>query len=160
MGQISSEISFNTKKSQKTYIRFFRMSQNLQILGKSVSILICNTHFLRYRKFLIGNNIGYDFCVFQYLGFKRIAKEVKIRPSRNYRIYGSFLINIYTNIISFPLFVLSSTSSNWKTRGFLSQNLQEKYLRASLIINWNIQLNCPHSGDRVTNSLLLYREIF
>lgn len=42
---------------------FFRISQNSQKLGKC--------HFYRFKKILRENDTGYNFCVFNNLGFKR-----------------------------------------------------------------------------------------
>lgn len=46
---------------------FFSVSQNLRKWGKSVTFLYCVSHVLRFEKFLIENDIGYYFCIFNYL---------------------------------------------------------------------------------------------
>lgn len=51
------------------------MSQNLQKWVKCVRFLICVNFFLRFEKFHIENNTGYDFCVLNNLQFKSDHKK-------------------------------------------------------------------------------------
>lgn len=43
---------------------FFCLSQNLQKCGKSVTLLICISHFVRFKKFFIENITGYNICIY------------------------------------------------------------------------------------------------
>lgn len=61
---------------------FFRISQNSQKLGKFAAFLICVSHFQQFRKILMENDTGYNFCVFNNLRFTRDREKSKIRPSR------------------------------------------------------------------------------
>lgn len=49
---------------------FFGMLQNLRKWGKYVTFLICASHFLRFKMFII-ENTKYNFCIFNNLQFKR-----------------------------------------------------------------------------------------
>lgn len=53
------------------YICFFRMSQNFRKWGEYVTFFICLSHILRFYNCLIENNMRYNICIFNFLGFYR-----------------------------------------------------------------------------------------
>lgn len=68
----------------------FSRVTNLRKVGKCVAILICVSHFLRFKKgfFFIENNIKYNF-VFSNLRFEKdLEKKQKLDHREHYRIYG------------------------------------------------------------------------
>lgn len=79
-----------------SYIRGFSRFTYFAKMGKSVTCLICVSHFLRFETFLMENDTGYSFCVFNYLRFKRSREK-----SENYMIYG-----IFTHICTFNITVI------------------------------------------------------
>lgn len=59
--------------------------------GKSVTLLICVSHFMRFKKFLKETDTGYNICIFSYLQFKRSWKKWKLDHGKNYRICSILL---------------------------------------------------------------------
>lgn len=58
------------------YIRGFFACHNIcEDGGKSDTFLICVSYFLQLKEFLIENDTGYNFCLFNYLRFKRDRKK-------------------------------------------------------------------------------------
>ena len=85
------------------YIWFFCMSQNLRKWGKWEAFLICASHFLWFKKFLIINNTEYNFWVFKYLRFKRHPKQEAHGPHRSPE--QQFLVTL--NLVSYAISILN-----------------------------------------------------
>lgn len=67
---------------------FFRVSQNLWKRRKCVPVFIC-VIFLRFKKFLLPNITGYNFCELNILRFKSSCeKKRKLDQCENYQMYG------------------------------------------------------------------------
>lgn len=66
----------------------FRVSQNFWKRRKCVPVFICFI-FLRFKKFLIPNITGYNFCELNILRFKSSCeKKWKLDQCENYQMYG------------------------------------------------------------------------
>lgn len=44
------------------HLSFFSVSQNLQKLGKYLTLIPCFNHFLQFKKILIATDTRYNFC--------------------------------------------------------------------------------------------------
>lgn len=76
--------------------------QNLRKQGKSATFLICVSHFLRFKKFVIGNDTEYNFFISNYLRLKRDRKKKrKLDHRENFRIYGILFTHCSNSTLDF-----------------------------------------------------------
>lgn len=102
------------------------MSQNLQKWVKCVRFLICVNFFLRFEKFHIENNTGYDFCVLNNLQFKSDHKKKRKLLVIQYSCstFGCFLIKIHKS------FERSAIEIDKR------ENIQDNFIHTLLIFTW------------------------
>lgn len=79
----------------------FRASQNLWKWRKSVTFWICISLFLRFKKFRIENELGYNSTYSINWDLKEIVKKWKLHHCKNYQIYGIPVTGVLRYIVAY-----------------------------------------------------------